>query len=96
MTTVEIYVYPENGAFDTAGGERAVHVLGHIVYREMGSLQLTTAERPDVSTIDLNRFQFLPEFPDINFGAKRAEKRISHAFGCAVTCGRVTLQNCNN
>lgn len=85
MTTVEIYVYPETGA-----GERGVHVLGHSVYREMGSLELTTTtttttERPDVSTIDLNRFQFLAEFvADVNLrGEKRAEKGVSHAFVCA-------------
>lgn len=88
MTAVEIYVYPETGA-----GERGVHVLGHSVYREMGSLGLTTTttttttttERPDVSTIDLNRFQFLAEFvADVNlWGEKRAEKGVSHAFVCA-------------
>lgn len=85
MTTVEIYVYPETGA-----RERGVHVLGHSVYREMGSLELTTTttmttERPDVSTIDLNRFQFLAEFvADVNlWGEKRAEKGVSHAFICA-------------
>lgn len=84
MTTVEIYVYPETGA-----RERGVHVLGHSVYREMGSLELTTTtmttERPDVSTIDLNRFQFLAEFAaNVNLrGEKRAEKGVSHAFICA-------------
>lgn len=85
MTTVEIYVYRETGA-----GERGVHVLGHSVCREMGSLELTTTtttttERPDVSTIDLNRFQFLAEFAaDVNlWGEKRAEKGVSHAFICA-------------
>lgn len=36
--------------------ERGVHVLGHSVYREMGSFELTTttaADRLDVSSIDL-------------------------------------------
>lgn len=84
MTTVEIYVYRE-----TEAGERGVHVLGHSVYREMGSLELTTTtittERPDVSSIDLNRFQFLAEFAaDVKLkGEKRAAKGVSHAFVCA-------------